>query len=534
LAKRFQAAGAAFLIVAALAPAAYMAWSGRDVPQLGYFQDDGIYLIGAKSLAEGSGYRILSLPGQPYQTKYPPLYPLVLSTVWKAAPAFPGNLPWALLASWVWVPVLVALCGLHFRDSGFGPRETLALCVLAALNPVVGFFGMSLMSDIMFSALLLAAVIVAERAEAGDGRPIMALVAGLLAALAYVTKTAALPLLVTVPAVYLWRRRKLQAALFLIGMAPGAAAWTIWARLHTLPSSDMVTLFYTNYAALFGALIAKNDLPAMLLTNADALLRGAGGLILFHAGDGVLAKGLLRVIALISVAGIVRRARQRGITHFQALAVLYSAMLICWPFTPNERFLLPLLPLIWGGFFTECANLISTARMALRVTEMDQRIAAGAILVCVAGFTLFASDAAWLGYTRFLPDMLEEHRSALRENRKAFEWIARNTPPQAEFLAYQDTLLYLYAQRRGIRMILPSAPFYHGDKEAILGQFNKFPEFGIAHGLKFVFATDLDYDTDLDADGCRTMRREVDSSGGLDREFSSPHDAVYAVARPAV
>lgn len=527
---RLKAIAVAILLVGALSPAAYLAWTNRDVPHLGYFQDDGIYLIGAKSLAEGSGYRILSLPGQPYQTKYPPLYPLMLSAVWKAAPAFPGNLPWMLLATWLWAPVLLLLCRIHFRDAGFGPSETLALCVLAALNPVTGFFSVSLMSDVMFSALLLGAVILAERAEAGNGRPTLALAAGLLAAAAYLTKTAATPLLLAIPALYLWRRRKLLATLFATGMAPGAAAWTIWERMHTTASSDMVTLFYTNYAALFGALVGKRDLPALLLTNADALLRGAGGLILFHTGEGFWAKCLLRVIALIAIGGIVRRARQRGVTHFQLFAILYSAMLIAWPFTPNERFLLPLAPLVWGGFLGEFVNLVSMTRAAFRTTDVGQRMAGAVILAGAAAFVLYASAAAWQGYTRFLPDLLEDQRSGLRENRRAFEWIARHTPPQAEFVAYQDTLLYLYAHRAGIRLILPSAAFYHNDQAAVMAQFLHVPEFGSAHGTTWVLATDRDYYTDLDADGRRIARREIDTDAGLRREFASQQFAVYAMA----
>jgi hypothetical protein len=63
---RLKAIAVAVLLVLALSPAAYLACANRDVPQFGYFQDDGLYLIGAKSLVEGSGYRIRSLPGQPY------------------------------------------------------------------------------------------------------------------------------------------------------------------------------------------------------------------------------------------------------------------------------------------------------------------------------------------------------------------------------------------------------------------------------------------------------------------------------------
>ncbi|HOK48481.1 MAG TPA: hypothetical protein PLK67_21220, partial [Bryobacteraceae bacterium] len=92
---------AASLLCAAIFPSAYLAWQARDVPHLGYFHDDALYYVSAKSLAGGAGYRIASLPGEPPQTKYPPLYPALLAGVWRLSPNSPENLKWALAASWL-------------------------------------------------------------------------------------------------------------------------------------------------------------------------------------------------------------------------------------------------------------------------------------------------------------------------------------------------------------------------------------------------------------------------------------------------
>ena len=43
---------------------------------VGAFQDDAMYTVLAKSLAEGKGYRFLNLPGEPNATHFPPGYPL--------------------------------------------------------------------------------------------------------------------------------------------------------------------------------------------------------------------------------------------------------------------------------------------------------------------------------------------------------------------------------------------------------------------------------------------------------------------------
>ena len=101
--------GPAIALIALCLPSLLFVWHNRDVPHFGILQDDGVYFIDGKSLAEGSGYRILSLPAQPYETRYPPLYPLYLSMAWRAIPSFPANLTMAVMLSWLCFPVPVVL-----------------------------------------------------------------------------------------------------------------------------------------------------------------------------------------------------------------------------------------------------------------------------------------------------------------------------------------------------------------------------------------------------------------------------------------
>jgi hypothetical protein len=51
--------------------------------RLGTYHDDGIYVTTAKAIATGQGYRIVSLPFEPSETKYPPLHPFLLSVIWR-------------------------------------------------------------------------------------------------------------------------------------------------------------------------------------------------------------------------------------------------------------------------------------------------------------------------------------------------------------------------------------------------------------------------------------------------------------------
>ena len=90
-------------------PSLLFVWLNRDVPHFGILQDDGVYFIDGRGLAQGSGYRVMSLPSQPFDTRYPPLYPLYPSIAWRLIPAFPANLPTALMLSWLSLPVVLLL-----------------------------------------------------------------------------------------------------------------------------------------------------------------------------------------------------------------------------------------------------------------------------------------------------------------------------------------------------------------------------------------------------------------------------------------
>src|SRR5580658_5718786 len=124
------------VFLAALAPSAYLAWTLRSMPHLGFYHDDSLYWVSAHSLATGDGYRIQSLPGEPYQTKYPPLYPALLAAVWKLNPHFPANLPLATLVAWLMLPLFLAALWRLLSEDGFSTRERTILLFAAALSPV--------------------------------------------------------------------------------------------------------------------------------------------------------------------------------------------------------------------------------------------------------------------------------------------------------------------------------------------------------------------------------------------------------------
>jgi hypothetical protein len=145
-------------------------WRCYSPDAFGTLHDDTLLTVSAKSLAEGQGYRIASWPGAPAQTKYPPLYPLLVSAVWRLSADFPANLPaihgiavlggFAYLAGcWVWLSMRCA-----------SRLQALILASICALHPVVAYLSASALTDIPFAAFFLWGALLGERALAPDRR----------------------------------------------------------------------------------------------------------------------------------------------------------------------------------------------------------------------------------------------------------------------------------------------------------------------------------------------------------------------------
>ena len=62
-----------------------------DALPVGVVADDSFYVILARALASGEGYRYLNVPGHPAATHFPPGYPALLAILSLVVPAFPDS-----------------------------------------------------------------------------------------------------------------------------------------------------------------------------------------------------------------------------------------------------------------------------------------------------------------------------------------------------------------------------------------------------------------------------------------------------------
>jgi len=520
--KKLAALGV-FLLV--LAPSAYLAWKFRAMGHLGYYHDDSIYWVSARSLALGNGYKIASLPGEPYQTKYPPLYPALLAVVWKINPNFPGNLPLATLFSWLLLPVYLAMAWLVYRQFRFGWREQVLLAVITGLSPVAVVFGFSLMPELLFALLLLASVLLAERSQDEGAARWLPIMAGICGALAYLAKSSAAPLLLTAPICFGLRKQWTKAALFFAAMIPAVVGWQWWVSGHVSHSWDLVTLYYTNYTGYQIYNVPLRDLPLVVWHNLDALLMGIGRLLTFDVAIG--SKHLERVVAVAAIVGSVRLARRSGRLQFPIAALGISALMLIWHFTPDQRFVFPLYPLLLAGLWTELANFWAALRAAWKKPALGDRIMARAMAGVLAGFVLFVAGTTGVALFWFLPVLFETYQHDLEARLPAYEWIERHSSPQSQVFAYDDPMLFLYTGRKSCSLPVPPRLQYHGDEAGIDRLLTSIPSFAREHQLGYVLLTSDDFYRDLHEHGAQVLSHAVQSNGAFQQTYQSPAASVY-------
>lgn len=484
----------AALWLLALVPSAYCAWIALDMPYLGQFHDASVYWVSAKSLAQGSGYRILSLPGEPYQTKYPPLYPAALSLIWRASSGFPGNLHLATVIAWLFLPLYLLVVRRTFADLGLGVVHSRVLLVLLALNPYVLIYATSLMSELPFCCLLFGCLYLATRAGAPGSGLRLAAAAGALAGVAYLTRTAVLPLLISAPLWFALRRQYRRAMVFCAAMLPAVVAWTLWVRAHPSPSTDPAMLYYTDYLKFHLASFTWSDLPVLVSRNFQDLLTGIGGLLIpLELATPLGGARLLEVLGALCIFCVVRLAWEKGASQYHLFALGYVALLLPWQMGNHQRFLrllFPVLPLLFAGVSREVWRTIRF--LASRLQEGGS-VALAFRLPALTGFSLFClwvlglnliTLACFPGFTRHSRDVLESARGA-------YHWISENTPADAKVLSEADPLLYLYTGRHGISQLIPARLLYFGQPADVTRFANDLAGYARARNLRYIVLSSL-------------------------------------------
>ena len=190
-----------FVLVIVLGGSTSLYLASLTPDRFGFYHDDGIYVVTAKALATGQGYRIISLPYEPPQTKYPPLYPSLLSLIWRLYPQFPENLLSMMLASVLTTITFLALAWHYLvkRSYATGWQALLAV-ILTAINWRTVILATGIYSEVVYSALFVAGLSLAEAKDKERRNWPEEVAAGVVIGLAFLTRISGISLLIAVAA----------------------------------------------------------------------------------------------------------------------------------------------------------------------------------------------------------------------------------------------------------------------------------------------------------------------------------------------
>jgi hypothetical protein len=492
------------------------------MPEFAYLHDDGILFASGKSLASQNGYRVPSLPENSFQTKAPPLYPLYLSLIWRWNPNFPQNLPLATLLSWLVLAAFLALAWALYRADGYSETKAWLLAGLLGLSPYIVLFGCTMFSEIFFTCLVLACLLLARR----PGNTAIFL-AGVMAAAAYLSRTAGIALLISIPALLLWTRQWRRTALFLAPLLPAVAAWTLWGALHKPASSDLTLMYYTDYLRYEFVNVGWDNLALVVWKNLDQLLYGMGSLVLPKVIDLPPVKILAQVIAVAMIAGVVRLARRGVAVDYALFALVSVGILLVWHFPPNERFVLPIFPLLIAGFFAEIEHLGAMLRPAFRHRDRSQRIVARIFAAGLAAVLFAALGLQCYMTFVLLSDTAAEQRRNLADRRSAYRWMAANLPPEAAVLSYDDPLLYLYSGHRGNYLPLLTRWWYADDHLSMVNAYRDLGAYCAARHLTYVYFTKEDLSRETGEKDRAAIEQLVRTSPALTPIYTAGIGTVY-------
>lgn len=450
---RWALAGAAVSLALALALLDPFLFTGGD---------NIAYYALARALATGRGYVDLISPGAPSETVYPPGYPLLLVPFyWLGG----GSLFVLKLSS------LVAGAGALWATWKFAREERgapdwapPAAVWLVGLAPVFRTYTSYVLSDMAFTAVAMAALVFLQRAEApaadadrrGAGRAWAAGV--LLAVVAFAVRTAGVALLGAALLAAVSRRRWARAGVVLAAVALAVVPWLAWTAqrppetggyLEQVRASDRLNPESPPLALAEYPRRALGNLAGYVLRDLPRLFWPEDPIPLAATTFGVLAG-----IALLAV-GAATLARRRGLAVSDLYVLLSAAMLLVWPWT-GDRFLLPLVPILWivmlTGLDTASRFLSGRSWPAAWAT-----VGLAAVLLIGAARQVprqWRETRAWLdgdelaGYDPFYQDYFEAAR-----------WIGGQAP-DAVIATRKPTLAWYWSGGQ------PSVVYpFHGDPE---------------------------------------------------------------------
>jgi hypothetical protein len=394
-------------LVATVAAALALGVFAMNALPIGAFHDDARYLLLARSIAQGTGYRFVFMPGSPAGTHFPPAFPLLLAGLWKIAPAFPASVTLFKLLNAVMLAFAAAATFVFARErGGLAPWAAAAVALAFAGSVPVLFLDGVLFSEPFFIAALMGALLLGERTirdRTDDAGPSslngLAVAAGLAIGAVTMIRTLGIALGVGLALTLLLRRQWRSLAFSMFGIALFVVPWQLWTMAHGGEIPPVLAGDYGTYGSWIGAALHTEG-NGFILRVAEANLAGFRILLAVFGVSGVFEL-LVAIPLLIAVAiGTARLATRAPVSV--ASAAVYLLVVLIWPGTP-DRFLWPMWPLLLTAAACGASEIVAWSSVRA-VRRVARAALLAALAVCALLFLRFNvgmyGSRAWEGPAR--------------------------------------------------------------------------------------------------------------------------------------
>jgi hypothetical protein len=432
----------------------------------GNYHDDAIYVSTAEALATGQGYRVISVPGEPLQTKYPWIYPAMLAVVWHLWPEFPDNLLAMQALTLCFAAAAVAVGFLYLVRFGYCSRKIAAGAgLICATSPYFLYFAVHTMAEMPFALLSIFGL---WGVESFARRPEMnrrgQFAWGCMLGVPFLCRTIGATLIVAGLWV-LWRQRR-RLRWYAAGVLCAVVPWILFSAAgRGIWDQNPVDGYYTDYfgcwsstgVSLIGRVISLNGLM-IAHGSVDLPLEGVSVFVRPWLGSSA-AGGLFLFVGLATwVAMIPDLIKNRALAWM--LAAYLAAMLV-WSWPPH-RFLVPILPFLAAYLLSACAFLLKAHRETV-AGQIVRWLGLAAVLAANCG--LLVCHTVHLRQTGYPLLKLGMPAVEWTSYEKTFAWLRENAQGDEVIASGIDSMMALYTDRRAIRpLVYDPGRLFYGDR----------------------------------------------------------------------
>jgi hypothetical protein len=456
--------------------------------RFGSYHDDSIYATTAKALATGQGYRIISLPSEPAQTKYPPFYPLLLSLIWRVHSQFSQNVLWMTLLSSVAALSFLALTYRYLTSHGYStPLQALIVVGLAAINWRTIILASGMYSEMPFAALSVAGLHLAERDTSGKRTWMNGLLLGVLLGLVFLTRSSGLVLLVSVVAYFALRKNWRRGAVVLATGGLFVLGWVWWCYQNKTSDGGINTAYYTSYLGhlqqTIAGLQATSNSSALSVYLNIILTNFIGGILvsvpvvcsglnygwMSSPGSSVVTFLFLLLLLLVLVKCFVKHMASRiRLLHIYLLSS-FAIYLLWLPGVAYDRFLMPLLPFLLVFLVRGFDQDFTAAKNDLKAGDTVRKFSGGVIvltLLAALGLGLYSYGSGMYRY--FAMTNASEVRAA--EDSQAIAWLTEHADRSDTIACYRDPKYFLYTGNKAVRSFPMTEDYTWQEDEASMSK----------------------------------------------------------------